>query len=261
MNLLPEVAEKVNRSFSEKWLETTAIIAHHFIEFNKDKLVVAFSGGKDSLVVLHIVRQYYPQVAVCFNDTGIEYPETKAFIKQIAKDWDLNLITTSYYKKTFWDCVEQYGFPEKTKSHFKDRGKQYKAKCCYYLKEMPMRLAIRENGWLGMFTGTTAVESQKRMFVAHQKGICYHTKHYNLCKINPILWWTQEEVWDFIRKENLPYNRLYDIGARRVGCMPCTAYLNWEEQMSRLNINMYALIKLRKDKQYTMKRILEKVDA
>ncbi|GAJ13832.1 unnamed protein product, partial [marine sediment metagenome] len=251
MNLLPEVAEKVNRPFSEKWLETTAIVAHHFLEFSANKLVAAFSGGKDSLAVLHIVRQYYSQVAVCFNDAGVEYPETVAYVKQIAKDWNLNLVITPFYKKTFWDCVEQYGFPEKTKSHFKDRGKQQKAKCCYYLKEMPMKLAIRENGWLGMFTGTTAVESRIRMFVAQQKGMCYHVKHYNCCKINPILWWTEKEVWDYIKQEGIPYNPLYDIGAHRVGCMPCTAYLNWEEQLSKLNINMYALVKLRKDGQYT----------
>lgn len=255
-NLLPEVAEKVNRSFSEKWLETTAAITHHIREFGADKLVVAFSGGKDSLLVLHLVRQYYPQVAVTFNNTGVEYPETGAFVKQIAKDWHLNLITTKPYKKTFWDCVKQYGFPMETKSSYLKSGKQYKAHCCYYLKEMPMKLAIRQNDWLGMFTGTTAIESRVRMFAARDRGICSYIKHYNLCKINPILWWTEEEVWDFIKQEGLPYNPLYDVGAHRIGCMPCTAYLNWEEQLSKLNINMYALVKLRKDKQYTMKEIL-----
>lgn len=256
MNLLPEVAQKVNRPFSEKWLETTATIAHHLHEFGEDKVVVAFSGGKDSLLVLHLVRQYYPQVAVCFNNTGVEYPETSAFVKQIVQDWSLNFISTPPYKKSFWECVKEYGFPEKTKSHFKDIGKQFKAKCCYYLKERPMELAIREHCWLGMFTGVTAVESRVRMFVARDKGICYHTVKYNIHKINPILWWTEEEVWDFTKQEGLPRNPLYDMGAHRVGCMPCTAYLNWEEQMSRLNINMYALVKLRKDKQFTMKEIL-----
>lgn len=254
--MIPEVAQKVNRPFSEKWLETTAAIAHHLHEFGEDKVVVAFSGGKDSLVVLSLVRQYFPKVAVCFNDTGVEYPETRAFVKQIAKDWDLNLITTSYYKKTFWDCVKQYGFPAETKSSYLKSGRQHKAHCCYYLKEMPMKLVIRQNGWLGMFTGTTAIESRQRMFVARDKGICSYIKHYNLYKIHPILWWTEKEVWDFIKQKGLPRNSLYDIGAHRIGCMPCTAYLNWEEEMSRLNIDMYVLVKLRKDKQFTMKEIL-----
>ena len=46
--LIPEVAEKVNRPFLEKMAETAATITHHFEEFEKDKLVIAFSGGKES---------------------------------------------------------------------------------------------------------------------------------------------------------------------------------------------------------------------
>lgn len=239
LNLLREVKEKVNRPFPEKLEESRQIITHHFEEFG-DKVGVAFSGGKDSEVVLYLCREVNPDVAVVFNNTGVEYPETTSFVQQLHQDWQLNLTVTKP-EKSFWDCIAQYGFPD---------GKSSSRRCCYWLKEKPALLAIRENGWLGQFTGITAVESYNRMWNAKRKGLCFHYKHWNICKIHPILWWTENEVWDFIKDNGLPLNAIYLRGAKRVGCMPCTAYKDWETQLSLTNPKLYRFIKLRKDGQF-----------
>lgn len=247
MKLLYEVQEKVDRPFQLKLAETKEIISHHFDEFG-DQVAVAFSGGKDSEVVLHLCLQVMSNVPVVFNNTGVEYPQTVKFVAELQESWSLNLIVT-HPEKSFWDCVEQYGFPLKSKRRGKaNRG----ARCCYWLKEKPMLQAIRENGWLGYFTGETASESYMRMFVARDKGTCSHLKDWNVCKIKPILWWTEDEVWQFIEDNNLPFNEAYKKGAKRIGCMPCTAYRDWESQLSITNPKLYMLIKLRKDGQYVM---------
>ncbi|GAI74161.1 unnamed protein product, partial [marine sediment metagenome] len=75
MKLLREVEEKVNRPFHVKLAETREVISRHFEEFG-DKVAVAFSGGKDSEVVLYLCLQVAPDVPVVFNNTGVEYPET-----------------------------------------------------------------------------------------------------------------------------------------------------------------------------------------
>ena len=49
--------------------------------FGEDKVYVSFSGGKDSLVLLHLVRSLYPDVPAVYCDTGLEYPELKAYVK------------------------------------------------------------------------------------------------------------------------------------------------------------------------------------
>jgi len=246
MNLLREVAEKVNRPFSVKLAETREVIKHHFEEFG-NKVAVAFSGGKDSEVVLWLCLQINPNVPVVFNNTGVEYPETVNFVAKLAEEWNLNLIVT-HPEKSFWECIEQYGFAKgKT---MKGKGN---ARCCYWLKEKPMLLAIRQNDWLGYFTGETASENRNRMFWAKEKGMCSHLKNEDVCKIKPILWWTEAEVWDFIHKEGLPLNEAYIKGAKRVGCLPCTAYSKWEQEMQRLNPKLYEIIKLRKDNQYVMR--------
>lgn len=250
MNLLREVKEKVERPFEVKLAETKDVIKHHFEEFG-DKVVVAFSGGKDSEVVLWLCLQVNPNVAVVFNNTGVEYPETVGFVSMLADAWNLNLIVT-HPERNFWACAEQYGFPDGSKTKAKSHG----GACCYWLKEKPMLLAIRGNSWLGYFTGETAVESRPRMFAA-LRGTCLHLKKENVCKIKPILWWTEEEVWDFINFNNLPVNEAYAKGSRRVGCMPCTAFKSWEQQMSRVSPRLYEIIKLRKDGQYVMRLPME----
>ncbi len=247
MNLLREVEEKVNRPFPVKLAETREIISQHLEEFG-DKAPVAFSGGKDSEIVLYLCLQVTPNVPVVFNNTGVEYPETVRFIAALERQWALNLIVT-HPEKSFWDCIEEYGFPKQSKRRGKaNRG----ARCCYWLKEKPMLLAIRENAWLGYFTGETAIESQQRMFWARDRGTCLHLKKEGVCKIKPILWWTEDEVWQFIGDNNLPINGAYERGARRVGCMPCTAYRDWESQLLKTNPKLYGIIKLRKDGQYVM---------
>ncbi len=120
MKLLDEVAEKVNRPFPVKLAETREIIVDHFEEFG-DKVGVAFSGGKDSQVVLYLAWQTKPEVPVVFNNTGVEYPETVRFVQEISALWQLN-ITITKPEKGFWQCVEEYGFPQRSKRRHNNNG-------------------------------------------------------------------------------------------------------------------------------------------
>ena len=251
MNLLREVAEKVNRPFGVKLAETQEVIKHHFEEFPDNKVAVAFSGGKDSEVVLRLCLDINPDVPVVFNNTGVEYPETIKFVSTIAESWNLN-ITITHPIKTFWQCVDQYGFPQQTKRKGL-RFRNNRPYCCYYLKEKPMFKAIKDNEWLAYFTGETASESYNRMIWAKKKGTCVHLKKEGVCKIKPILWWTENEVWDFIHLNKLPINEAYIKGAIRLGCMPCTAYKSWKSQLSKTNPKLFRRIMLLKEKQYVMK--------
>ena len=48
------------------------------------------------------------------------------------------------------------------------------------------------------------------------------TSHHNIIKLNPIADWTEEQVWDYVRKRKVPYNKLHDLGYPSIGCSPCT---------------------------------------
>jgi len=74
-------------------------------EYWNGKVHISFSGGKDSTVLLHIVRQIYPDVPAVFSDTGLEYPEIRNFVKTFD-----NVVWVKP-KKNFKQVIEEYGYP------------------------------------------------------------------------------------------------------------------------------------------------------
>jgi 3'-phosphoadenosine 5'-phosphosulfate sulfotransferase (PAPS reductase)/FAD synthetase len=236
---LPKIRDRIERPFNEKYKETMEVIAHHLEEFKLGEMPVAWSGGKDSTLLLYLVQTLEPKIPVVFGNTGVEAPETIKFIRRITEEWGIELTELTYYKKNFWECVKEYGLP-KGKSHTgKGRGWD---RCCWYLKEMPMIHAIREHKWKAILLGTTAMESHNRQMKASTHGVCYHAKKWGVCKVHPLLWWTEAEVWDFILEWELPVNPIYEMGMDRCGCLPCTAYKKWQESLSKVNPKMYRLI-------------------
>jgi len=208
---------------------------------------VAFSGGKASLVVLHMVLQYKSNIPVVFNDTGVEHPKTLEYINKIADDWGLNLIITKP-KMTFWQVVEKYGFPGLRGSKFEkadpSRGKKNKQhpKCCDILKRDPMVEAIDKYGFDLAFEGIQAAESRMRFLWVAERGQFSYNKHWHITKCYPIAFWTSEDVMKYIQKYRLPLNPIYKMGFDRTGCLPCTANIKWKQQLARANPKLLNLI-------------------
>lgn len=249
LNILAELKPMVEEtSFADKLALTDVIIQRQIRDLDKN-VAVAWSGGKDSTVVLHRVINYFPKVPVIFNDTGIEYPETTSFVHEIAAAWHLNLFITRP-SKNFWRCIDEYGWPMPKHSLISDKGTNT-GKCCYWMKEKPMKLILRSLKLKGYFTGVTATENYTRMFTARDKGTCYKTEGF--VKIHPILYWTEENVWEYAKSNQLKMNEIYAKGADRCGCSCCTAFLSWEGQLSKCNPKLYAMVKARKDKQSVMR--------
>lgn len=223
--------EKIKYSLS--LIEKT--LAKHSPEY-----CIACSFGKDSTVLLHLVRQVEPNIKVIFNNTGIEFKETLQFRDFLVKEWNLN-----YYElhpdKSFWQCVEEYGFP---KQRFK--GKTHsggKPKCCYYLKMRPAQLFYKKNGIKCVFVGITYDESYQRKWQIIRHTDYYYVKKEKIYKTLPLAYWNEDEVWEYIKRYNLPINPAYEkYDIRRVGCIPCTAHKGWKEQMARLYPGLYKKI-------------------
>ena len=73
--------------------------------YGENGVAVSFSGGKDSTVLLHLVRKLYPNVRAVFSDTGLEYPEIREFVKSIPNvDWVKP-------KQTFREITIEHGYP------------------------------------------------------------------------------------------------------------------------------------------------------
>lgn len=207
-------------------------LAENTLKLIKDALekcknpYVAFSGGKDSTVILHLVRSVSPNTPAVFHNTGVEACETYEYIKTIP-----NLIETKPEGTNFWEIVKKYGYPDlKGKKGHHDGNK-----CCVYLKEKPAAKCVKENGFDLVFLGVTMHESRNRMMMLKHMGPLYQAKKDGMWKSYPIWNWTEKQVWEYIRKNNIPYNKGYECGWRRCGCMPCTAHFRWQERLAKEN--------------------------
>ena len=186
------------------------------------KPVVACSFGKNSMVVLHMVRQFESNVYVLFNNTLMEYPDTYKLKKEIVAAWKLNLIETKP-SKTFWWVVENYGFPLFSRQGHRSASKN----CCRYLKEYPIEKLLRQHKFDLYFTGLSRHESRLREFSAKKYGNYFYSRRFSYWKCHPILDWTNEDVWEYHKLNSIPHNSLYDnqppIGFDlRTGCWCCT---------------------------------------
>jgi phosphoadenosine phosphosulfate reductase len=210
------------------------------IEHFGDSLAVSCSFGSCSVVVLHMTLKFKPDIKVVFNNTGVEYPETYAYRDLLKKEWNLNLVETKPLK-SFWQCVKEYGFPlYRGKKGKGKEGNPGKPKCCIFLKEKPFKRFAEEHNVKATLTGLRAGESRARMFAFGQFGQNYATKKfYNIMKFNPIAFWTREQVWAYLHENHIPINQIYLKGKDRSGCMPCTGFKGWQQQLAKTNPKMY----------------------
>ena len=190
--------------------EAKKLIEKHLKSHNRP--VVACSFGKDSLAVLHLVKTVADELGVQFdalwNNTGVHYPDVYRVKRQLEEEWGLNIIETKA-QKTFWDIVEEYGYPGVVSSA-RENDKASNG-CCYHIKKKPTKKAIKENNWDLYFDGLTAYESDRRyMALKHDYGISHYHKTFNLQKVHPIGFWTVDDVWNYIEKHDIPYPAVYD---------------------------------------------------
>lgn len=167
----------------------------------KYKLCLRFSGGKDSVVVKRLFDIAGVPYTVKFSKTSVDPPELLQFIKQ-----EHPVVMVEKPRISMFQLIIQKGFPPTRICRY----------CCQEFKE---RNVCGKGADILTVTGVRKVESYKRksraMFETCQafNGVTF---------FHPIVHWTDENVWDFIHAEHIPYCRLYDEpGITRIGCVGC----------------------------------------
>lgn len=199
---------------------------------------MSWSGGRCSTAVLFLTLLQNPDVRVIFNDTGVEFPETYAFVDKIKDEWNVNLEILKP-KTTFWAVVEEYGFPMIRGKYYRDsKSKDGRPKCCTLLKEEPLKRAKISS----TITGIRVAESRMRMFGVGQYGQYYYAKTLDMWKFHPIAFWSTEKLLKFHEENRIPQNEVYAKGQFRCGCWPCTGYLTWKDEISKSHPKMYRVL-------------------
>ena len=171
------------------------------------KVLVSFSGGKDSTVTSYLVYKALENATLIFSNTGIEYPETVNFVRNFAKIMNFELIELKP-PKDFFDLCEELGPPSRMMRW-----------CCFTQKSSPINeyYATLDKPVLS-FDGIRKNESKSR---AKFERIRKNTKIIMQYSAYPVFDWTDFEVWLYILWRNIPFNPLYLYGFNRIGCWVC----------------------------------------
>ncbi|TGC08968.1 phosphoadenosine phosphosulfate reductase domain-containing protein [Methanolobus halotolerans] len=169
---------------------------------------VSYSGGKDSLAVLHLVDECLDGYELLFADTGIEFPETVQNASDVARHYGKPLRTISS-GEAFWESVDNFG-PPSVEVRW----------CCKVCKLGPIAQLINDNyeGGCLTFIGQRKYESGAR---AKSESVWKNPWVGNQVAAAPIQNWTAMHVWLYIFKHDLPYNPMYENGFDRIGCWLC----------------------------------------
>ena len=241
----------------KKTIESLKLAVEMSKEFYNKPLIITYSGGKDSDVLLDIARKCLKpdEFEVLNSHTSVDAPETVYHIREVfnevrgggtkctvhtPKDKDGKQIT-------MWNLIPKKKIPP-------TRMVRY---CCAVLKETstPNRICavgVRASessgrGGRDIFAtrGTTKKDAYHYYSFEHSKEVFEESKDRDpiwdctLIKqmrenkdivVNPIYEWTDSDVWEYIRDNNIKYNPLYDRGYKRVGCIGCPL-ANYKEMM------------------------------
>jgi cysteine desulfurase/selenocysteine lyase len=205
-----DVAVERNR-YHLKNLERNAIrtIRRHI--HDRPTANVSFSGGKDSTAVLHIARKAGVANAF-FIDTGLEFPETLAFVKEEG----VEIVPPA---GDFWQAVEKAGPP----------GKDHRW-CCKLLKLRPLKLYLAKTGPSVTVQGNRWYESWNRADLDETSQNPDNPLQLN---VSPIRNWRALEVFLYLWWQKIKTNPLYDRGIERIGCYLCPSML--ESEYKELN--------------------------
>jgi len=194
--------EMQNADFETKVKKSQEIIKNAIEHYNN--VGFGFSGGTDSLVLAHLTLPFKKDMPALFVNTQHQFAETYAYVEKIKKDYGMNLTEV----KADSDRYDEF--------KAKDLGEQFFVVCCEYHKINPLVKGIKDLGLDAFLTGIRGVEHEER---AKETIVSPREGHD---RINPMLFWTNEDVMQYVKLHNLETNPLYDLGYRSLGCKECT---------------------------------------
>ena len=202
-------------NFINKWNEDFAsanpkTVLDFFIKKYDKKIALASSLSIEDQVLTDIVLRVNPDTEIFTIDTGRLPEETYQLIDQTNERYNTKIKV--YFPKG--NIVENLVSTKGLFSFYE--SVENRKECCHIRKIEPLKRALSDlDAWIVGLRREQSVTREDLQLVEHDEG-------NNLTKINPLINWTEDQVWDYLKKNNIPYSSLFSQGYKSIGCAPCT---------------------------------------
>lgn len=199
--------ELLNKEFEEASIDT---VLRYFLKTYKGKIAQASSFGAEDQVLSDLILRNDPEVKIFTLDTGRLPEETYTVMDQTNRKYGIKI---DVYFPELLDVEVLYktqginGFRESINN---------RKWCCHVRKIAPLKRALENlDVWI---TGLRRSQSPTR----ESMRLVEWDEANGRIKLNPLIEWSEEKIWNYIKSYKIPYNALHDQGYRSIGCSPCT---------------------------------------
>ena len=206
------LTENEARTLNDKFeLSNTQTVLEWAWERFGEKAAIGTSFQGAGLVMLHLARLNRLNFPVFTLDTGLLFPETIALKKRLELFFEIAIESLSPDL-----TVEQQAL-----AHGPELWARDPDLCCSVRKVVPLQSKLSElDCWI---TGLRRQQSESRGNVQIVEVYAFDpSSGRDIVKLNPMVRWSKDEVWNYIKEHHIPYNPLHDQGYRSIGCLPCT---------------------------------------
>ncbi len=194
--------------FDKLKADTLAVLKRVAAEFSP--AVLASSLAAEDMVLTDLILRHKLPIGIFSLETGRLHAETLAVIVKIKETYGYDISLFRPEARAVEQYVSQYGLNGFYESV------DLRKECCRIRKVEPLQRALAgKKAWI---TGQRREQSATRSELKIEEFDAGH----GLAKFNPLADWTENDVWNYIRTNNVPYNVLHDKGYPSIGCEPCT---------------------------------------
>jgi phosphoadenosine phosphosulfate reductase len=196
-------ADRLADELEDKRAEDVLQVA---VDLFHPRLVLTCSWQKQSSVLVHMISEIQPDVRVVEFDTGLLFPETYRTREKLIER----------YPVRFERIEPELTVDQQADVHGPKLWEREPDRCCAMRKVAPLQQAL--DGMDAWITGirreqSTTRENARKIEIDARRGIV---------RVQPLVDWTNSDVWRYIWKHSIPYNTLHDHGFPSIGCVPCT---------------------------------------
>ncbi len=204
---MKENIDLLNKKFENAPIEE---VLKYFLSAYGEKIAWASSRGAEDQVLTDLLLKQDAKAKIFTLDTGRLYEQTYKVMDLTNRKYNIKIDVLFPHAKDVETLYQTQGI-----NGFKESIENRK-ECCHIRKIAPLKRALSTlDVWI---TGLRRSQSQTR----ESMKLVEFDEGNNLIKINPLIEWSEEEVWDYLKKHKVPYNELHEQGFPSIGCAPCT---------------------------------------